>query len=239
MKKELLDVVEYIVRVADDFDDIGLYKIAGKLDSIASEICFDDLMKKTAGEKMNHKEWEISDPSLQGNDWAMDVSRGEDEDKPKVYVKIQDGVMTVRYKDKIYRSGIQFQSEYFYSDKFKNSIARVFRGLVTGKVSFTSAEEMYDLEMFKKVKPDYNEKGFTSVKNEGKEETSKKDSRKTKPNKTDFEEDAPKEKPEEEGGVDKKGRPIKNKKVKKQKSVVDTTPVMLEMPVINDQVPLI
>ena len=84
--------------------------------------------------------------------------------------------MTVRHKNTVYKSGIQFKSPYFYSDRFKNSIARAFRGLETGKVSFTQVEEMYDL---RKVKEDKQKK--KDQKKEDKEKIRLKDQEEGKP----------------------------------------------------------
>ena len=157
MDNNIVGLIQEIIKTADEMDNLGFDKIAVGLDSIGRSILIDefdkDLIKRTAGEKISFKEWEVHHESLKGNDWALNVSRGEeDEKKNPVLVKIQNGVMTVRHKKGLYKSGIQFQSEYFYSDRFKNSVARMFRGLVTGKVSFTSVEEMYDLEKIKDVK---------------------------------------------------------------------------------------
>lgn len=156
MENKLNDILERIANVATRLDKKGFTHIANKLDDVNNSIIFGTLerkMIKTAGEKIDYKDWEIHHESLAGKDWALNVSRGEEEESTDpILVKIQDGIMTVRYKGTFYKSGIKFESEYFYSDKFKNSIARSFRGLQTGKVSFTSAQEMYDLNETKKDK---------------------------------------------------------------------------------------
>jgi len=151
--KKIAEVLNNMVKLADDMDKDGLHDISDGLDKIA-----DRIVEKIAGEKIDYKDWEIQNSSLKENDWALNVSRGEEEEGTNpILVKIQDGIMTVSHDGKLYKSGIQFKSQYFYSDRFKNSIARAFRGLQTGKVSFTQVEEMYDLQKIsddKSTKPD-------------------------------------------------------------------------------------
>jgi len=160
MKDEKINnILEKLASVSDKMDKKGFTGIANKLDNVFNSIAYgklDSKLIKTAGEKMDYKDWEIHHESLKGNDWALNVSRGEEEESSDpILVKIQNGIMTVRHKGIFYKSGIKFESEYFFSDKFKNSIARAFRGLQTGKVSFTSVQEMYDLQ---KVKGDKTKK---------------------------------------------------------------------------------
>ena len=159
MKKtsDIKNVLTYMAELSDLMDKEGFQKVASGLDKVADTVMFkyklasfDAHLIRVAGEKIDYKDWEVQSDSLSGSDWALNVSRGEEEENnDPILVKIQNGIMTVRYKGKFYKSGIQFKSEYFYSDKFKNSIARAFRGLQTGKVSFTHVQEMYDLNKFK------------------------------------------------------------------------------------------
>jgi len=205
-KTAMRKLIEHMVRTADRLDDIGLEKIARGLDDVMVGVVFEESDRqivRVAGEKIDYREWEVNHDSLQGSDWALNVSRGEEsENENPVLVKIQDGIMTVRYKDKMYKSGIQFKSEYFYSDKFKNSIARAFRGLVTGKVSFTHVEEMYDLEKVKDLKgKKVKEKDAPVRKRKVEDGDDDPDAgkMKSKPNRTEFvPEEQPEIKPEEQ-----------------------------------------
>src|SRR3990167_622808 len=91
--KKIAAVLNNMVKLADDMDKDGLHEISDGLDKIA-----DRIVEKIAGEKIDYKDWEIQSGSLKDTDWALNVSRGEEEEGSNpILIKIQDGIMTVQY----------------------------------------------------------------------------------------------------------------------------------------------